>query len=835
LAEEAVIRITAVLLLLALLVTPVRAEITWVDAGQSYELSGAALLRLRKEMPADLQESLKPLRNAHFADEAAFRAALAPALLTDDLRAQWLDRLVELAATPGASYGTEPRGDILSLYVAGPDHALDANAFTSRSWLAHLPSPTVSTALAAAQDGACLVVSRAATVLFRLCQPALGDKGDKSVVIETTATHILGLGQEFQTPGDTRSERAGFVRNGTNAMLGFNGGANGNTLFPIAYFDLPGHPFALILDNRYPQEWDLKASPYRVRVTGGDLRFEVIAGDTLADIRRRYMAMAGHPPVPPKAMFGLWISEYGYENWAELDDKIASLKGAGFPLSGAVLDLYWFGGIDANSTTSRMGSLRWDETRFPDPAGKIKAYAAEGIGIMPIEESYISSGLPEYAALAEHHALAHNEAGAPVVTNPNGNWWGKGGMVDWTNSDGAAFWHDFRRQPLIDMGIAGHWTDLGEPEMVSPDFRYGPDSLTEQQVHNSYNLLWARSVYDGYQRNAPDKRPFILSRSGGMGMEQYGAAMWSGDTGGDFGSLAAQMPQQAHMMWSGMDYYGSDIGGFHREALHSAGGGAAMDELYTQWFAYSALFEVPVRPHTENLCNCKETAPDRVGDVASNLANIRLRYALEPYYYSLAFRAWLDGEPVFPALDYYYDDADAKGLGHEKMIGPSLVGAAVATTGANEVSLYLPAGDWYDFRSATLTRSSGETVTVPVHVGRLFALPVFARDGAIVPMADGVLRVFGDRAGAFDWYDDDGVSTAYQRGEYSQTRVTIDGSRLTIEPIKGSALARSLVWTRAAPVTAVTIDGRDAPFSQTGATLTVGLPSGKAAIVVDVR
>ena len=36
-------------------------------------------------------------------------------------------------------------------------------------------------------------------------------------------------------------------------MGGFNGGANGNTLFPIAYFDLPGHPFALILDNRYPQ------------------------------------------------------------------------------------------------------------------------------------------------------------------------------------------------------------------------------------------------------------------------------------------------------------------------------------------------------------------------------------------------------------------------------------------------------------------------------------------------------------------------------------------------------------------------------------------------------
>jgi alpha-glucosidase len=329
-------------------------------------------------------------------------------------------------------------------------------------------------------------------------------------------------------------------------------------------------------------------------------------------------------------MFGLWISEYGYESWAELDSKISSLKSAGFPLSGAVLDLFWFGGIESNSPQSRMGSLRWDETHFPDPAGKIAAYAKDGIGIMPIEESYISSGLPEYAELTAHNALAHGDTGKPLEVSA-GNWWGRGGMVDWLNPDGAAFWHDFRRQPLFDMGIAGHWTDLGEPEMVNPGFRYGAPNLTEAEAHNSYNLLWAKSIFDGYQRSAPDKRPFIMSRSGGMGMEQYGAAMWSGDTAGDFGSLAAQMPQQQHMMWSGLDYYGSDIGGFHRAALGvSPRADADLNTLYTQWFAYSALFEVTVRPHTENLCNCKETAPDRMGDVASNLANIELRYDLLP-------------------------------------------------------------------------------------------------------------------------------------------------------------------------------------------------------------
>ena len=365
-----------------------------------------------------------------------------------------------------------------------------------------------------------------------------------------------------------------------------------------------------------------------------------------------------------------------------------------------------------------MGGLNWDRTNFPDPEGKIAAYAKDGLGLMLIEESYVSSGLPEYETLTQLHGLAHDGAGAPVVTNPAGNWWGRGGMIDWLATDAAAKWHDLKRQPLIDMGVAGHWTDLGEPEMVAPGFRYGTANLTDPQVRNSYNLKWAQSIFDGYSRNSPDKRPFIMSRSGGMGLQALGGAMWSA---GDFGSLAAQMPQQQHMMWSGMDYYGSDIGGFHRSAMGIYPGTHEdlTDELYTQWFAYSALFEVPVRPHTENLCNCKETAPDRIGDLASNLANIQLRYALEPYYYSLAHRAWLEGEPVFPSLDYYYDDEAAKGLGHEKMVGSELVAAAAATPGATEVSFYLPAGDWYDFRTGTLTTSTGEIASLPLLIGTI--------------------------------------------------------------------------------------------------------------------
>ena len=47
------------------------------------------------------------------------------------------------------------------------------------------------------------------------------------------------------------------------------------------------------------------------------------------------------------------------------------------------------------------------------------------------------------------------------------------------------------------------------------------------------------------------------------------------------------------MSMSGMDYFGADIGGFHR------GGGGDLNNTYTEWFANGMMFDVPGRPHTE--------------------------------------------------------------------------------------------------------------------------------------------------------------------------------------------------------------------------------------------
>lgn len=90
-----------------------------------------------------------------------------------------------------------------------------------------------------------------------------------------------------------------------------------------------------------------------------------------------------------------------------------------------------------------------------------------------------------------------------------------------------------------------------------------------------------------------------------------------------------------------------------------------------------------------------ETAPSKVGRLSSNLYNVRNRYELTPYYYSLAYRAWLYAEPIVPPLVYYYQtDKNVHAMGHEKLIGQDILVGLSATEKQNKRDMYLPKGRW---------------------------------------------------------------------------------------------------------------------------------------------
>jgi alpha-glucosidase len=633
-------------------------------------------------------------------------------------------------------------------------------------------------------------------------------------------THVYGLGQQFTTPGAADGDWVGRVRSSSgqfgNTIEAWNGGQVGNTQFPIAYFlgaDLDS--YALFIDSPYKQRWDFTGQRWTAKLWGDWLRFYVLTGPDLQDLRHDYLELTGRPPVPPKKMFGLWLSEYGFDNWAELNETLSTLRSNHFPVDGFLLDIQWFGGVIWGSPDSPMGTLAWDVNRFPNPSNQIARLRDEqGAGVMLIEESYIARRRPEHAAMANYGYLARDCETCGPTFNNWALWWGKGGMIDWTNDAAAAFWHDWKREPLVNAGVIGHWTDLGEPWTYSAASWYWglPGDRAplhdHRDIHNLFNLKWSQSIVAGYARNGHAQRPFILSRSGTSGSQHYGVALWSADIGSNLSSLATHLNTQLHLSLSGVDYYGADIGGFYRSALDGD-----LGEMYTRWFANGLAFDIPARPHTENLCNCNETAPDRVGHLASNLDNVRQRYELIPYLYSLAHRAYLYGDPVIPPLAYVYQtDPQVRELGSEKLIGRDLLVAAVTTYTETERAVYLPAGDWVDYHTNEWIHSADEwTGPFPVFRDGKFKLPMFARAGAIIPhmhvddrtmnavgrRTDGtrrdelIVNVYVDRTPSqFTLYEDDGETLAYQNGALRTTLIsqalTEDAVAVTIGSATGT-------------------------------------------------
>ena len=658
---------------------------------------------------------------------------------------------------------------------------------------------------------------------------------------------VYGLGQQFNIEGSADGDWTALgVREGGdfgNTFEFFDGGVVGNVQIPLMYaLGEDNLNYALFLDNVYKQRWDFTASPWEVEMFGDRIRFYIMTGADLPDLRSDYMELTGRPPVPPRRAFGLWVSEFGYDNWGQIDTLLAGLRDRNFPVDGFVLDLNWFGGIAPNEPArSTMGRLDWDENQdplvaddryfFPNPAGKIQEYAADGIRLAAIEESYLANATDTFREIPPNLVAYQRRNG---TCNPNFqsnpielqavDFWGIGSMLDWSDSATGDWIHDRRRFPnLVSLGINVHWTDLGEPERFDAAACYEGVALGKNEhadIHNLYNLLWNRSIWQGYVENAGETdnlgvtnpRPFTLTRSGTAGTQRYGTAMWSGDIAARLSSLATHFNAQMHMSLAGIDYYGSDIGGFRKEAMpendRQGNYRGYEGEMYTQWFANSAWFDVPVRPHTDNefvaVSPPYATSPHLVGKADSNLANLQQRYELIPYYYSLAYRAHLLGEPVVsPPVFYYQNDLEVRQMGHQKLIGRDLMVGIVARHGEYERDMYLPEGRWIDYYTHEWIESSGETVAnVPAYREGVFRLPAFVRAGAIVPMMvvdentkdafgnrkDGTrpeelrVRVWADEAASsFTLYEDDGETLEYDGDRPSYNYRTTELTQQQVE------------------------------------------------------
>ena len=364
------------------------------------------------------------------------------------------------------------------------------------------------------------------------------------------------------------------------------------------------------------------------------------------------------------------------------------------------------------------------KSNFPRFSEKIATLKSQGTDVMLISESYVNANLPEAKKLLEWGCIVKNEHGDPILFE--NKWWGTGYMIDWTNPK-AKEWIRLKYLPLAKMGIRNFWFDLGEPEagLFAPNGRYygvEPGKNTQADVHNIYNLMWVKDFKEIMDEQMPNERFYIMNRSGTSGINRFGAGKWGGDAGmsvmqagqnssenpGDIPELIAHLQSRIKSMpLVGVDYYTSDVGGFHRWAL--AGNKESRDLGYTVWYANSALLDMPFRPHLWIKDGETSYLPTEIGHVASNVANARRRAELEPYYNQAAHHASETGTPIIAPLFYYHPkDPVVQEMGHEAYIGESLLMGIVGNIYEKSRNVYLPKGGWYDYYSNQFYPSIGE-------------------------------------------------------------------------------------------------------------------------------
>ena len=453
----------------------------------------------------------------------------------------------------------------------------------------------------------------------------------------------------------------------------------------------------------------------------GRKTYQVIVGDSWEDLVSNYTLLTGRQPLPPRWIFGNFASRFGYHSETEARKTIQKFKEEKIPVDAIILDLYWFG-KDIQGT---MGNLEVFRDSFPNFEKMITDFNVMGVKTIPITEPFILSTSSKWKEVTDKKVIATNTDGSPATWD---FYFGNTGLVDVFNPEGKLwFWNIYK--DLADKGAAGVWGDLGEPE-VFPSFA-NTRAGTADEVHNLYGHEWAKLIFEGYQENFPNQRPFILMRAGAAGSQRYGMIPWSGDVNRTWGGFSGQTEIALQMGMQGLSYMHSDLGGFAGANLD--------DELYVRWLQYG-VFNPVFRPHAQEEVPSEPVfRSEKVKTLAKKA--IELRYQLLPYNYNLAFENNQKGLPLMRPLFFEEEDNVSLLTNSESYLwGNDFLIHPIKEKGQQKASVYFPrTANWYDFYTGK-KYEAGSTHTINLTEE---SIPTFVRGGSFIPMTGIALTTEG--------------------------------------------------------------------------------------------
>ena len=533
---------------------------------------------------------------------------------------------------------------------------------------------------------------------------------------------------------------------------------------------------------------------------GQQVDYYFIHGKNMDEVIGGYRNLTGKAVIVPKWALGFWQSRERYKTQEEILSTVAEFRKRRIPLDNIVLDWnYW--------REAEWGSQEFDETRFPAPDSMINVlHKKYNTQIMISVWPKFYEGIPSYNDFEKKNWLYKRS-----IADRERDWIGKGYVSTFYDafSENArkGFWNLINNK-IYSKGIDAWWMDASEPDIVSnvsPEQRklqMTPTALgSAAEYLNAYPLQNAKGIYEGQRSTDPDKRVFLLTRSGFAGSQRYAAAIWSGDIGSTWHDMKTQISAGLNFSMSGLPYWTMDIGGFvvpEKFEKPDAEGLEEWRELMTRWSQFGAF--VPLfRSHgqfpSREVFN---TAPETHPAYQSFLYYDKLRYRLMPYIYSLAGAAYHDNSTIMRGLPMDFGtDTAVLNIGDQYMFGSSMLINPVYEHKQTRRQLYLPkCAGWYDLYTGKW-QAGAQNLIADAPYERM---PVFVKAGSIIPfgpelqytaekLADTItLNIYSGADASFNLYEDEGTNYNYEKGAFATIPISYNeaSKTVTIGARKGS-------------------------------------------------
>ena len=486
---------------------------------------------------------------------------------------------------------------------------------------------------------------------------------------------------------------------------------------------------AVLLATTFPLDVDVSGGKVKVRgacdTEGSAIDVIVMHGDP-AHIVRELASVLGRTFLPPAWALGFHQSRWSYKTSDAVLEVAKRLRAEDLPADVIHLDIHYM---------DRYRVFTWSPERFPDPQKMHDELKSLGMRTMAIVDPGVSAtpGYQVYEDTLAKDLLMKRSDGSVYQGKV---WPGATVFPDFTVAKVREAWAGYHAA-LTDAGVSGVWNDMNDPVLKNgkvydpllEDLRHADGS--HRRLRNSYANEMAKATVLGLRKSKPAVRPFVLTRSGMLGIQQH-AAVWTGDNFSSWEQLQESLYRVLNLGLSGVPISGADVGGFGgRRGLLGMAKLRPSAELFVRWMELGSLLPF-FRVHCVLYAPRQE--PWSFGKQALALCRklLRRRYRLLPLLYRLALDAHETGLPMVRPLWLHHADVP-KGCAQDQfLVGDTLLVAPVLQAGQSKREVWLPTGSWIDFDTGEVL-SGGRSV---VRAAPLGTTPLFVRAGAPLFLAE---------------------------------------------------------------------------------------------------